>query len=90
MNAEEFKELRTSKGLTQSDVAGLLGITTKQVSNIERGVSEIKKMYIEKISSQDQKIGYMEKIKNELESMSERELEYFYCIIRAKKLEKEL
>lgn len=39
--AERIKKARKAAGLTQAEVAGLLGITYQAVSNYERGINSI-------------------------------------------------
>ncbi len=55
MTKEEFKEKRLSMGFTQEKMADFLGVTKRQIAYFENGKSEIKKLYIDKISSFDEK-----------------------------------
>jgi len=51
MTGEEFRELRDSKGFTQKKAASLLGISVRQIGNIEKGTTPVKDIYVEKIST---------------------------------------
>jgi len=42
MNHKEFAAIRASLGLTQFELADVLGVTGRYVGNLERGVSPIK------------------------------------------------
>ena len=47
---ERLRELRTEQGLTQSDLACKVGVTTTVISNIERGYSGAKSWIIDNIA----------------------------------------
>lgn len=51
MDGAEFRKIRQSKGLTQDKLALLLGISKRQVGNIESGNTPVRDIYVEKISS---------------------------------------
>lgn len=66
MNAEQFKQLRLSKGLTQAKVAKILDLSVRQVGNLEYGITPLSDLYVEKIATyQDEKLSVLkDKIKD--------------------------
>ena len=47
LNNPELKKIRLSHGLTQSQVADLLYVTTRRIENWEQGISPIPRAYME-------------------------------------------
>ena len=47
---ERLRELRTEQGLTQTDLASKVGVTTTIISNIERGYSGAKSSIIDSLA----------------------------------------
>ena len=45
-----MKELRSSKGMTQEDLAGLTGLSRQYIGDVERGTRNISLANIEKIA----------------------------------------
>jgi len=55
MNGEEFKKIREKMGFSQPKMAEELGVSTRQIGNLEKGITPIKEIYVEKISSMHKK-----------------------------------
>lgn len=51
MDGCKFKELREKQGLTQKKAAQLLGVSIRQIGNLENGGTPVKELYVEKIST---------------------------------------
>jgi len=46
-----MKELRSAKGITQEDLAGLTGLSRQYIGDVERGTRNISLVNIEKIAT---------------------------------------
>jgi len=46
-----MKELRSAKGITQEDLAGLTGLSRQYIGDVERGMRNISLANIEKIAT---------------------------------------
>ncbi len=51
MDGEEFSFLRRSKGLTQQSLADLIGVSKRQIANLESGITPVKDIYVEILSA---------------------------------------
>lgn len=51
MIAVEFKKTRESLGFSQKELSEILGVSVRQIVNLENGKTQIREIYIEKISS---------------------------------------
>jgi len=80
MTGKELKALRKELGLSQQDVSKELGISVRQIINLENGLTPIKEIYIEKISLIRMKLEIQKNMKNHVINMqnlviSEKEYE---------------
>lgn len=55
MNGNEFKKIREELGFSQPKMADELGVSTRQIGNLEKGITPLKEIYIEKISTMKKK-----------------------------------
>lgn len=51
MKAEELKRMRENKGVSQPELAKKLGVSVRQIVNLENGKTPIRDIYIEKITT---------------------------------------
>ncbi|DAB28106.1 MAG: hypothetical protein A2513_10890 [Sulfurimonas sp. RIFOXYD12_FULL_33_39] len=79
MTGEELKTIRKELGFSQQALSKEFGVSARQIVNLEKGLTPIKEIYIEKISLLKMKLEAQKNMKNhmdDLENLDMSEKEY--------------